>query len=292
MNPALWGLASALAFGTNDLIFRISGREVGTGNAAFGAFIAGAIALGLWLWVTRTPLVWSLEGIVPLFAAGVGLAAATLVLVGSLSRGPVSVVAPIIHAYPVFVVVWALFLGIVPTPLQWGAMGAVMLGVWIVARTSHEAVEAEPAGKAGFPLTFLLAVLAAGSFAVVIMLAREAAVVYGEVQTLWFSRLIGLVTLIVYMLGQRAFGQRQSFRVPLRWWPPLAAIGILDSAGIVMLVIGVAGEGAALAAVASSAAAVVSVLLARIFLREPVPAKQWAGVVLVAIGVAMLAYYE
>lgn len=287
MNPALWGLASALAFGVNDLVIRVSAREVGTGNAAFGAFIAGAAALGLWLWVTGTPLVWSLDGIVPLVATGVGLAAATLVLVGSLSRGPVSVVAPILHAYPAFIVIWALFLGIVPTAVQWAAMAVVMIGVWIVARTSHEAVEAEPVGRVGFVLTFFLAVAAAGSFAAVVMLAREAAVVYGEVQTLWLSRLIGFVTLVLYMLARR-----QSFRVPLPWWPPLAAIGILDSAGIVMLMIGVAGEGAALAAVASSAAAVVSVLLARIFLREPVPAKQWAGVVLVVLGVAILAYYE
>ena len=149
MNPALWGLASALAFGVNDLVIRVSGREVGTGTAAFGAFIAGAAALGLWLWVTGTPLVWSLDGIVPLVATGVGLAAATLVLVGSLSRGPVSVVAPILHAYPAFIVIWALFLGIVPTAVQWAAMAAVMIGVWIVARTSHEAIEAEPVGRVG-----------------------------------------------------------------------------------------------------------------------------------------------
>lgn len=287
MNPALWGLASALAFGVNDLVIRISGREVGIAGAAFGAFLVGSVALGLWLWITQTPLIWSLEGIVPLVATGVSLAAATLVLIGSLSRGPVSVVAPILHAYPAFIIIWALFLGLMPSTVQWSGMAAVMAGVLIVARTSHAAVVAEPAGRAGFTLTVILALAAAGSFAVVIILAREAAMVYGEVQTLWLSRLIGFVTLILYMLVRR-----QSFRIPLPWWLPLAAIGLLDSAGIVMLMIGVAGEGAALAAVASSAAAAISVLLARIFLGEPVPIKQWSGVILVVIGVAALAYFE
>jgi drug/metabolite transporter (DMT)-like permease len=83
---------------------------------------------------------------------------------------------------------------------------------------------------------------------------------------------------------------RRKFRLPLRWWPVLALQGLLDVGAIVALLTGLAGEGAALASVATAPYAVVTVLLALIFLKEGIPAKQWGGISLVVISVAFLAY--
>ena len=66
---------------------------------------------------------------------------------------------------------------------------------------------------------------------------------------------------------------------------------MLISVGFLLIFIGAAGEGAALAAVAAAPAAVVTALLARAFLREPIPAVQWMGIAVVIIGVAVLGYF-
>ena len=285
MNPVLWGLSGAVAFGTSDFVARLSGRAIGATSTLFGMFVVGAIALSLWIWIGQAPLVWVGDGVVWLIASSIGLTVGMLFLYAAFARGPVSVVAPLISSIPVFIILGSVILGIIPVWAQWIAMITTMIGVGIVARTGRAAAAEEPTGAGGLPLTIALTLASAVILAAALLAAREAAVTYGELQTLWINRLFGVVALALYIPVTRT-----ELRLPVRWWPALLAMGILDTAAFLFLLIGSAGEGAPLAAIAVSPATIITILLAWVVLREPIPLRQWSGIIMVVGSVAILSY--
>ncbi len=76
--------------------------------------------------------------------------------------------------------------------------------------------------------------------------------------------------------------------IPLRWWPLLGLQGLLDGGAYLALLAGSEGPGSAVTVVVASGFGAVTVLLARVFLREAMTWGQWAGIVLVVGGVAVL----
>jgi len=78
--------------------------------------------------------------------------------------------------------------------------------------------------------------------------------------------------------------------MPVRWWPFLALQGLLDSAAYVALFTAAGQPGAEMAVVVSSGFSAVTVLLARFILREAMSWAQWAGIVAIIGGVALLSY--
>ena len=108
--------------------------------------------------------------------------------------------------------------------------------------------------------------------------------VYGEVQTLWAGRLIGLAVLALLYLGRR-----ERPRIARRWLPLVTAQGLLDAGGHLFLFAGSHGQGAPIAAVTGSTFGAVTTLLAYAVLRERIGAAQWGGVLMVFAGVAALA---
>lgn len=287
MNPALWGTLTALSWGSADFAARFSSRAIGHANSLLGMLLVGSVALSLWVAFTGTPLVWTLSGLWLLGVTGVGVMAATLLLYHGLARGPVTVVAPIVGAYPALVVAMALIGGARPTPIQWAAMAAMMAGVIMVARfapAAGDGGQADPFAPGGLRRTIIIALASAAAFAVAISAGQAAAVIYGEVQTVWISRLISLASLGVLFLVR---GEAPS--LPWRWWAVLAAQGFCDSGAYLALFAGSQGPGAEIAAVAASGFGAITVLLARIFLHEAMSGPQWAGIVVIFSGVAVLA---
>ncbi len=280
MSPVAWGLMSALGWGTADFVARLSGRALGPANAVLGMFLFGTVGLSAWIAIARTPVSLPADGLIWVALSGLGVMAATLLLYAALSRGPVAVAAPVSSSYPAFLALAAPLLGIFPSPVQWLVMATTMAGVWIVARGGRGTAASD-----GVSLTVLLALGAAILIAVTVLAAREAAAIYGALVALWLSRLVSLACLVVFIAASRTRA-----RLPLRWWPALALQGVLDTGAFLTLLFGSAGSGAALAAVASAPFAVVTVVLARIFLREPIPARQWAGIAVVSVSVGVLAY--
>lgn len=284
MNPIIWGLVSASGWGTSDLLARITGRAIGPRNSLFGSLFVGATGLSLWVLGSGMPLTWNAVAFVWVLGAALAVMVGLMLFYVALERGPVSVVAPLLSSAPAIVVFIALFVGIVPTTGQWIAMAAVMVGIWVIARTGRQTASAEPTGAAGLPFTVALSLIAAVVFAGAMMLAREAAITFGELQTVWMIRVSGLALLLVFLIGART-----PPRAPLRWWPALTVQGSTETGALFALYSGMAGEGAGLAAVTAGSSAVITALLGRIFLHEPVPLAQWGGVAVVAAGVAALA---
>jgi len=128
-----------------------------------------------------------------------------------------------------------------------------------------------------------LALGAALSFSVTIAIAQQASHLYGELQTVVLARWVSLLACALLLLVRR-----QSPRIPLRWWPWIGLQGLLDGGAYVALLTGSQGPGAEIAVVISSGFGAVTVLLARLVLRETMTWSQWAGIAAIVAGVAVL----
>ena len=286
MTPVLWGLLGAVAFGTGDFLARSVGRGIGPTSTTLGMLIAGTVTFWLWIWIGGLPVVLDGGGFALIVPAGLVVMAATLLFFAALTRGPLSIVAPIGAGFPVWVVVIGLFLGIVPLIEQFAAMGLVMIGALIVTRFSDPQGD-DIRGTGGIAPTVLMTIAVTMMFAGVLYVAREASLIFSEIQATAWMRIVSLVAVVVFIVVRRA-----SFRISRIWWPAILAIGVLDTVAFVALLFGARAEGAPLAAVAMSSYTVITVVLARIFFRENVPVRQWLGIVVVVVGVAALAYYS
>lgn len=283
MTPGLWGLLTAMCWGTADFVTRFTGRAVGHMNALLGMLVVTSISLTLWVWLTGAPLSWEVSGLWLLGLTGVGTLLGTLLLYQSLTRGPITIVAPIVSGYPALVVAIALVLGARLSAAQWAFFLLTMAGVTIVARSAGRFEEPGVYDRRELRVTVMIALASAVFFAVAISAGQHAAPIYGSLQTVWVPRLVAVVGLIPLFL---LTGDRPA--VPVRWWPPLALQGVLDAGGYLALFSGSTGPGGEIAAVTASGYAIVTVLLARMILREAISFAQWIGIFMVAGGVIAL----
>jgi len=283
MTPGLWGGLCALSWGTSDFIARFSGRALGHSAVLFGMLLTGSVLLSLWVWLSGAPLQWADQGLWPIGASGVSIMVATLWLYQGLVRGPVSIVAPIVGSYPALIVVFAVVSGTEPSPVEWTAMAATLVGIVLVARSADRFATAGTGSRRQLRGTVSIALASSAAFAVGVFAAQTAVPSYGELQTTWLSRLVSLAALAILLTLR---GQRPS--IAPRWWPAVGCQGALDSGGYVLLYAGSHGAGGAIAAVAASAFGAVTTLLAWIFLREAIRPVQWLGIALIFVGVGVL----
>jgi len=72
---------------------------------------------------------------------------------------------------------------------------------------------------------------------------------------------------------------------------PLVALhGVIETIGIAAVLIGSVGVGRAIAPVVFSAFTAVTVILARLFLKEKVSPGQWAAILVIIAGIGLLAF--
>lgn len=281
MNPALAGGLAALALGGADFAGRFSTRALGASAALFGMLLAGTAILTAWIVLAAPPLVWAAEGLPLVALNGVATTVMTLLLYKALARGPVSVAAPIVASHPVLVVVFWVLAGARPGALQWAAMAVTVVGAVIVAANAEK--DAAPAERKSLNATIALACGSALAYAALVIGGQAATPHYGPLQTLWLGRLFSLAAAAIMLLAVRGAGIGQR-----RWWPFLAGQGLLDAGGYLALFAGSGGAGSEIAAVAASGFGAVTVVLARVVLKEPMGWVQWLGVALVFGGVAVL----
>lgn len=283
MNPALWGLMTALGWGSADFIARFTGRALGHQTALLGMLGASAVILSLMFWQSPVPFVRDPSGWWLILLTGLGIMTATLLLYWGLARGPVTVVAPIAGSYPGLNVALAVVQGARPTALDWAAMAMLMAGVIVVARAARSFEDPAHYTRQQLRFTIGLALGAALSFAVTIAVAQQASYLYGELQTVALSRWVSLLACVVLFLVRR-----QAPRVPFRWWPWIGLQGLLDGSAYIALLAGSQGPGAEIAVVVGSGFGVVTVILARVVLREAMTWAQWTGIAAILASVAVL----
>jgi drug/metabolite transporter (DMT)-like permease len=129
----------------------------------------------------------------------------------------------------------------------------------------------------------MISLAAALGFSITIAAAQEAALIYGDLQTVWMGRCVGVLACfgLFLVLRERPY-------MPMRWWPYLLAQGLLDCGAYVALLTGSDGPRATIAVVIASAFGAVTILLARVFLRETMNRAQWLGIAAIIAGVMVL----
>ncbi len=283
MNAALGGVLAALSWGSADFIARFTGGALGHVNALFGMLATSALVLTGLVLVMDLAIVPSMAGWWQVLLMGAGVTLATLLLYQALVRGPVTIAAPIAGTFPAFNILLALALGVRPTALEWAAMAAVMVGVFVVARSARHYETSGHYTRAQLRSTVLISLGASFSFAVTVAAGQEAGAIYGDVQAVFLGRWISLACCIL-LLGAR----RELPCIPLGWWPLLGVQGVLDGSALVAVVAGSQGAASAATAVLASSFSAVTVVLARIFIRETMSWGQWSGIAIILAGVATL----
>src|SRR3990170_3773159 len=284
MNSALLGLVAALSWGLNDFLARFPSRAVGPIPTVLAVTVAGFIVLGAWLLLdgATISIVWPSLWLVAV--SGVFFTLGTLALYAALALGPISIVAPITGSYPALAMILAVAQGARPSLTQWLAIGAVTAGVVIVSRSGGRYEESGELPPGKLKIVLGLALLSSFGFAIALTAGQAAVPIFGEVETVWLARLFGLIT-----IGALYLWRSPGAPIPVRWLPLLGLMGCLD-----VLALGtITGAGnlpdPAFATVVSSTFGAVTVLLAHVFLKEPIGPSQLAGMALIFGGVAVLA---
>jgi drug/metabolite transporter (DMT)-like permease len=281
MISALLGLASALGLGVADFMARFSARALGAPLTYGAVLLIGALGATVLVLAVDVPLVLSPVGCAIAIVHGMSVAVMCILLYMALARGPIAVVAPIVAAHPALVLIVNVLRGTRPSAVQWAAMFIIILGGILITRT---AVADESAADAeGDQTTLIIAFGACLAYAFLILTGQAAAPLIGELETMWIGRWSGLIVIAAVLLLQR-----RPLSFPAKWIPYVGVQGVLDAAGYLALLAGGVTAAPYITMVVASGFSVVTVLLARLIIREPVSRTQWAAIGMIAGGAAIL----
>jgi uncharacterized membrane protein len=281
MISALYGLASAFGLGAADFMARFSARALGATLNYAAVLLIGALGTTIWLFATGTELVWSPLGYVLSVTHGIAVAAMCILLYMGIARGPIAVVVPIVAAHPALVLAVYVLMGVRPSAAQWAAMATVIAGGIFIARTA--VAEPEASDAESNRITVRIAIGACLAYVVIVLTGQAATPLIGAPQTMWIGRWTGLIFIAGVLLVQRA-----PLRIPAEWLPFVGLQAGLDTLGYIAFLAGSNSAAPHITMVVASAFSVVTVLLARLIVHEPVSKMQWAAIVLIAGGTAVL----
>ena len=272
LTSALLGLASAAAFGTADFSGGIASKRA----HVFGV-LAISRACGLALTLT---LAWATHEAFPshaamLWACAAGFAGglALPALYRALAIGKMGIAAPVTSvlsaALPVGVS--AISEGL-PHRLQMTGLALALLAIWLISRPEGK-MRPEGLGLA------LFAGFGFGSFLVCMRQASTAAVYWPLAAALGVSLIVALVILLAQRTPLPSAGV----------FPIVLSAGFLDTAGNFFFILAAQRGRLDAAAVTSSFYPAMTVLLARLVLKERITAVQTMGMVAALAAVPLIA---
>lgn len=281
MISALLGLASAFSLGAADFMARSSTRALGALLTYAFVLLIGAVGATIWLLVSGQALVWSPLGWAIAVGHGVSVAVMCILLYMGIARGPIAVVVPIVAAHPTLVLAVNVLMGVRPSAIQWAAMIVVIAGGILIARSAVS--ETESAETGNNRTTLLIAFSACFAYVAIVLTAQAATPLIGAFQTMWIGRWAGLV-----LLGAILIFKRARLTILREWLPFVGLQGGLDSIGYLTFLAGANSAAPHVTMVLASAFSVVTVLMARLILHEPISKQQWTAIALIATGAAVL----
>lgn len=280
MSALGFGIIAALAWGIHDACVRYISQQINIFTALFLVLVSGTVLLVPITLVLGEGSLPSPDAILFSIASGIAFAGAGIGLYKAFSYGPVSLVAPIIGAYPVISMFWAVYSGTPVSILQWLAVIGIIAGIAIVASPS----ENEDTPVVPKSTVILWALFANVAWASTFIFGQRATQTDNAFDVLLFTRIISIATVVpvVVLTGS-------SFKTSLQNLPLLCLLGALDAIALGCALYAGGLENPEYAAVATSTFGVVTILLAWLFLREKMSPQQWGGVAIVFAGIGYLA---
>lgn len=276
-----FGLGAALLWAVHDLLT----RKLSQGAAllpllmvVLAAGTAGLVPVVLLMggWAEMTATAWTIAAL-----SGLAFAVAIGGLYRAFSLAPVRVVSPVVGAYPLLTLLFAVAQGRAVPAGDWLAVLAIVIGIAIVAIAARDDA---PEGYAASPAVAIAwAGLAAFGFAATFALGQAAARMGAELPVMLIGRVVALVAILALMLT------RSGPRLPAaRQTGTLVLMGLLDALALGLVTASGSLPRAEYASVASSLFGVLTILLAAWFLKEHVRPVQWLGIACVFGGIAVL----
>lgn len=277
-------ITSALGFGMSDFVAGLlSRRSAAVAVAAFAQTAATLVVLSLAPFVeapdlTGGALAWGA-------LSGVGSGLGTAFLYRGLGAGRMSVVAPVSAVgAAVLPVLVGLAMGERPSWLAASGIVIAVPAIWLVSTSSEpprEAASAQPSRLAAGVVDGLLA--GAGFALLFIALDRVP-----EGTGLWPVGLGQAVSIVAVLC--LAIPGRTSLRLHARGIGGAAVVGVLGAAGTLLYMFATRQQLLAIAAVLTSLYPAVTILLARLLLREYITPPQILGLGCAAAAVSLIAW--
>ena len=270
-----FGLASAVSWGAGDFSGGLASRRCSVYSVVLIAQLVGlALLAGLALVLAEpfpsyTDLLWGAM-------AGVAGTVGVVALYHGLATGRMGLVAPLAAVVTAVVpLLYSFFLEGMPAVPQLAGFGLALAAVWLVSRS--DGTGAIHRRELGLPL---LAGLGFGIFLIVIDHTSESALLWPLVAARVAST--GLLLVIVLLLQRRA--------LPAAGQLPLIALaGLFDTGGNAFYALAAQAGRLDVAAMLSSLYPAMTVLLARLVLRERLARLQALGVVAALAAVVLIA---
>lgn len=277
---ALLGILSALSFGIGDFLARFSSREVGFKNSLFWMLIVGAIFYLILFAFFGDGLNPNSIGLSNSFLSGILIMFGLLCLYRGLQMGPVSIVAAITASNPLIVFLIRYALGSEPTLLQWLSTLVVISGAILVSFSANSFQESLGLTKKHIKESVIISFMASITLALGLIFSQEATNTLEPLETVIYIRLFSLLGIASILLFTKS-----KITLTKKAMPILFFQGILETSGYFCLVSAYIFDKASIAVVISSGFGLVTIILARLILKEQISKLQSAGIVLTFLGV-------
>jgi drug/metabolite transporter (DMT)-like permease len=289
----LLGLSAALGWGIADFSARFASRRIGAFRTLMVIQFFGFTALSAFLWLTGGFSRSFAPGWTPwLFAAIAGLinTFAGLCLYRSFEVGAISIAGPVSSSYPALTVALAIVSGERIHALRGAGLALTFIGMILAALTfapdeKHAMDPRTHHAHAHVSKGAAFAIVAATGYGVMFWwLGFHVVPLVGGIVSVWVIRLTTLSTLL--LVGLPA-GKALPLPRGSVWWL-LLLTGLTDTSAFVANNTGLGSGHVAVVSVLASLYGAVTVLLARIFLRERMERSQWLGILLIFAGIVLV----
>ena len=279
---ALWGLISLVSWGVADYLARSYATQVGSSRTAFYVrfislfppilFLAIQAYSGQLYSPIDWPVIWKLG---PLL--GAVLALSYVSYYRGLENGTVSVVVTVGSAwFAVGVILAFIFRGEVLSIYQSLVIGIIAIGIIMLSGL-------QPSAR-GRPTGFAYGLASMLFMGIATLLFKYLVEAAGPMLTSFVGSLVSVILLWIWLHSSGS-----NVTLPgMKGLHTLIAAGLLDVAGVLCMIIGLAQAPIFIVGPLAAAHPIVTMSLARVFLKERLSELQWVGVTLTIAGVIVL----
>jgi uncharacterized membrane protein len=285
MIAILLGVLAALAWSIHDLFARRLAARIGPVRMSIAVLAVGGIIIAVAVFYRGQLWLADRHGLMAGLLLGVAYGMGVGGLFKAFSLGPISLVGPVTAAYPILTVFWNVAMGLSPSPIQWLAVAAAMLGAMIVARSGRADGGINIVPKKDVVPLFFFCFVASLGYAASVIIGQKAGVYLGEYEATFVSRFTATLVLLPFLLGELKPSPLQA-----RHWFGIAAMSLLDVIGVTAINLSGFMPGREFAAIGISSYGGLAVILAALVLKEKVSTVQWLGIVLIVGGVMALVF--
>ena len=284
----IWGLLSAITWGTSNFLASGVTQREGSLRVLFYLQIIGAGVAAATL-LSTGPAPWSsvfsisgLQIVILAFAASLS----SIMLLRALAIGPLLIVAPILGSFAAVTVVLSIISGerlsLTQTVGVIVTLSGVILATVSADGDSGDSQSAGPRRWMSIGIVFAIGAALLNGFAV--WLLRFVVPVLGSPMTAFLMRsAIAIIVLFYLAVTRTSLALTSSGSLKL-----LVPMGILDTASLIFLGIGLATGLTSIVSVLASLFSVVTMLLSYVILKERISRIQQLGAFLTLVGVAVV----